>query len=179
MVDDASTLGEHELVAAALDGDRRARDELARRTVTRAYRVALRLLDSPEDARDAVQEAYLKAFRHLTSLRGERFEPWFTKILVNVCLDERRRRRRAVLLPLEPHTPVDRDTDFALRSLVRRALALLPQRYRAVLVLRDVEAYSTRETAKLLGVEEGAVRVLLLRARRRLAEVLRELDRSE
>ncbi|NOZ56791.1 MAG: sigma-70 family RNA polymerase sigma factor [Calditrichaeota bacterium] len=179
MADDASTVDEHELIAAALKGDDRAREELARRARARAYRVAFRLLGSSEDARDAVQEAFLKAFRHLKSLRGERFEPWFTKIVVNVCLDERRRRRRAILLPLETDGPASRDADFALRNLVRRALALLPDRYRAVLVLRDVEGYSTRETAELLGLEEGTTRVLLLRARRRLADTLRELDGSE
>ena len=159
-------------------GDRDAFGELVRRHEDKAFRVAYRFLNSVEDARDAVQEAFLRAYRSLRSLRGDRFEPWFMKILVNLCTDERRRRSRVVLTGLVGDERAQEATDYDLRSLIRSALARLPARYRQVLILRDVEGYSTRETSEILGLTEVTARVLLLRARRRLAEEMEKLERS-
>lgn len=176
--DASTTVGEDELVRAARGGDNDARAELVRRYQPPAYGLAVRLLGSREEARDAVQEAFLRAFRQMHSLQGA-FGPWFFRILVNLCYDTRRRRRRARVVPLNGEERADDEPDFALRELVRLALARLPERYQTVLLLRDVQGFSTAETAEALGTTEGTARVLLLRARRRLAQILEELERSE
>ncbi len=178
MDESLESLPEEELVRLSVAGDRDARELLVRRYERSAFRVAYHLLGSNDDARDAVQESFYRALKRLSSLRG-RFGPWFFRILTNVCTDERRRRRRAAILPLTGTERAEPNPDFDLRSLVREALRLLPERYRTVIVLRDIEGFSSRETAEMLGINEGAARVLLLRARRRLADLIGQLEEGQ
>lgn len=169
---------EDELVRRGAMGDRKAQELLVRRYEEVALRFAHRMLGSSDEARDAVQEAFYRALSHLPDLHG-RFGPWFFRILSNVCTDQYRKRRRTALLPLNGSERANPDPDHTLRALVRQALQLLPERYRTVIALRDLEGFSTQETADLLGIREGAVRVLLFRARQRLATVIRELEEDQ
>ncbi len=143
-------------------------ESLMLRTESRILTLAWRILGDRELAKDAAQETYLRIFRSLEAYRlGERFEAWMVRITVNVCYDLARKRGP---LPLPPEVlegfgtdPSSHEAEEALllrqrRDLVRRALAGLPEAERAALVLRDLEGFSTEETARILGVRPVTIR---------------------
>jgi RNA polymerase sigma-70 factor (ECF subfamily) len=172
-----------QLVAAARDGDRDAFDQLVAATYVDAYGLALRLTGNEEDARDVVQEAYLRAYRGLARFRGEaRFSTWLYRIVANCAsthLGRRRRHRHEVLdddllvVDDRPATsPEGRAETGALRERLTAALEALPPRLRAVVVLRDVYDLPHAAIAEELGITEAAAKVRLHRARRKLREDL-------
>ncbi len=150
-----------------------------RLTHRRVYGLAFRLVGDRFEAEDVAQEAYLRMFRGLAGFREEaRFETWMHRIVTNAAINQLRRRGRFGEL-LEDETrdvPIpDRSEELAVtRDELERALAVLPSGQRAVLVLKDVYGLSCREIGEELGIEEGAVKVRLHRARKRLKEVLSE-----
>lgn len=173
------------LVSAAREGDRAAFDELVRRTYGDVYTLAVRLTGNDDDASDVVQEAYVRAYRALRRFRGDSsFSTWMYRIATNCAftLRTRRNRHRTEELPadLVAHDPVVDPTLAAeassLRAAVDRALLELPQRLRAVVVLRDVYDLSHREIAERLGISESATKVRLHRARRTLRRLLPTVD---
>lgn len=174
----------------ACDDD--AFDELVRRHGGALLRVARRMLDSDADAQDAVQEAFLSAFRGLEGFDGQcRLATWLHRILLNVCLMRLRSRRRrpeqsiGALLPEfldDGHQRVDSRPWRALpvaelecaelRRLVREKIDQLPTPYREVLLLRDIEELDTEQTAALLRTTTGALKTRLHRARQALRALL-------
>jgi RNA polymerase sigma-70 factor (ECF subfamily) len=158
----------------------------------RMLAVARRMLRSEEDARDAVQDAFLSAFRALESFQGDaRLSTWLHRIVVNACLMKLRTRRRKPeesiedLLPgfledghqASPATPWRDDVDALVdrertRELVRTCIDRLPETHRTILLLRDVEDRDTDETAALLGLSPSAVKTRLHRARQALRTLL-------
>lgn len=171
------------LVAAARDGDAAAFDELVRRTYVDTYTLAVRLVGDEEDARDVVQEAYLRAFRGLQRFRGDaRFTTWMYRITANcssTLLGRRRRSRHEELtddLPAaDEHTGADpeaRADQAALRDRLQDALRGLPPKLRAVVVLRDIYDLPHEAIADELGISESAAKVRLHRARRKLRDQL-------
>lgn len=168
------------LVAAARSGDRSAYDELVRRTWDDTYSLAHRLTGDPEDALEVCQEAYLRAHRGLRRFRGDaRFTTWLYRITANCAsthLVRRRRHRHEDLDTVDPvdgtpaHDPVGRAESAQLRDRVRSAIAALPPRLRAVVVLRDIYDLSHEAIAAELGISESAAKVRLHRARRRLRD---------
>jgi len=176
-------LDQAELVAEAKDGDREAFDELVRQTYGDAYTLAYRLMRNEEDARDVVQEAYLRAYRGLGRFRADaRFSTWMYRIVANCASTalSRRSRSRHDDLPDDAAVADDRpeaDPEMMaeatfLRDRVDEALARLPARLRAVVVLRDVYDLPHEAIAAELGISEAAAKVRLHRARRRLREQL-------
>jgi RNA polymerase sigma-70 factor, ECF subfamily len=171
------------LVTAARAGDRPAFDELVRATYADTYTLAYRLTGDEEDARDVVQEAYLRAYRGLRRFRGDaQFSTWMYRITANCAsthLGRRRRHRHEVLSDDEPVVeesayldPQARADASALRERLTAALADLPPRLRAVVVLRDVYDLPHEAIAAELGITESAAKVRLHRARRKLRESL-------
>jgi RNA polymerase sigma-70 factor, ECF subfamily len=170
------------LVSAARSGDRAAFDELVRATSAETYTLALRLVGDEEDARDVVQETYLRAYRGLGRFRGEaQFSTWLYRITANCAathLGRRRRHRHDELadhdaVDLDPaHDPEERADAAALRDRLTGALAELPPRLRAVVVLRDIYDLPHDAIAAELGISTSAAKVRLHRARRRLREQL-------
>jgi len=169
------------LALRARSGDDSAFDELMRATEERVLTVAWRLLGTREEARDAAQESFLRAYRHLRGFRPDReFEAWLYRIVVNVCRDHFRRRRFRPTVPMEtigeagsgePSTAAtseERLLEEERRSLVLRALDALPVRERAALVLRDLEGKTSEEAAAILGTTAGTVRSQLASARAKL-----------
>ncbi|HXF35873.1 MAG TPA: sigma-70 family RNA polymerase sigma factor [Actinomycetota bacterium] len=162
-----------ELLTACRRGDPRALEELVRRTHRRVYALAHRLVGDPHEAEDVTQEAYLRMFRGLAGFREEaRFETWMHRIVTNTAFNQLRRRGRfgevlqdEVLDVPGPDTAAPVATE---REELERALARLPVGQRTVLVLKDVYGLSCREIGEELGIEEGAVKVRLHRARKRL-----------
>jgi RNA polymerase sigma-70 factor (ECF subfamily) len=172
-----------ELVRAAKAGDRSAFDELVRATHADAYTLAHRLTGNEEDARDVVQEAYLRAYKGLKRFRGDaQFTTWLYRITANCAstqLGKRAKHRHEELLddaPLVDERPeVDPElrADAALeRERVTAALEELPASLRAVVVLRDIYDLPHEAIAGELGISEAAAKVRLHRARRKLRERL-------
>jgi len=171
-----------DLLAAHVAGDPRAFTEFVHRHRDRMWAVAVRTLNDPDEAADAVQDAFLSAFRSAGSFRGQsQVSTWLHRIVVNACLDRIRRRQARATLPLpeagpeEPAMPGDAMADRDTRLAVDDALRSLPDPQRTAIVLTDVEGYSVAETARLLGVAEGTVKSRCARGRARLAVLLGHL----
>jgi RNA polymerase sigma-70 factor (ECF subfamily) len=146
------------------------------------WAVALRTLRDPEEAADALQEAFISAFRAAGSFRAEsQVTTWLHRIVVNACLDRVRRRQARPTVPLpetgpgEPVTPGDAMSERETSLVVTNALAELSEEQRVPILLVDVEGYSVAETAKLLGIAEGTVKSRCARGRAKLAKVLGHL----
>ena len=172
-----------ELVNAARGGDHPAFEELVRVTYADTYTLAYRLTGDEEDARDVVQESYLRAFRGLKRFRGDaQFTTWLYRITANCAsthLGRRSRHRHDELLEDAPladpdpsHDPQLRTEGDATRNRLNDALRELPPRLRAVVVLRDVYDLPHEAIAAELGISESAAKVRLHRARKKLRENL-------
>ena len=175
--------GQEQLVAAAQAGDRDAFDELVRATYADTYTLAYRLTGDEEDARDVVQEAYLRAYRGLKRFRGDaRFSTWMYRITANCAstlLAKRTRHRHEELTDdaaiadgrpeIDPESMAEAEL---LRDRVSDALHDLPPGLRAVVVLRDIYDLPHEAIAAELGISEAAAKVRLHRARKKLRERL-------
>jgi RNA polymerase sigma-70 factor (ECF subfamily) len=171
------------VVDAARGGDRAALDELVRLTYTGTYTLAYRLTGNEDDARDVVQEAYLRAYRGLRRFRGDaQFTTWLYRITANCSANLLAKRARTSTETLADDAPVvdarvDHDPELRMagedeRARVAGALAVLPWRLRQVIVLRDIYDLPHGSIATELGISEAAAKVRLHRARRRLRELL-------
>ncbi len=175
-----------ELLSAHVDGDPDAFAILVRRHQDRLWAVALRVMRNPEDAADALQDAYIAAFRRAGSFRGEAaVTTWLHRVVVNACLDRLRslKVRAADALPEDldrsPGLGVDPPADpveaAEQRDLVMAALGRLNPDQRAALVLVDMQGYSMEEAATMLGCAPGTVKSRCARGRAKLAPLLAHL----
>lgn len=172
------------LVGRARAGDVEAYEALIRRHRDRIYRIALRMLADRSDAEDVAQEVVIQLWTGLTAFAGtSAFTTWLYRVVVNRCLDLRRRRGSAasesVPGPEEPGHPTEVAVDHRVADRLRlqattRAVAALPEEQRIVFVLHQLEGLSYREVATVLRTTEPAVRGRLARARGALARALRE-----
>ena len=171
------------LVAAAKDGDREAFEELVRITYADAYTLAYRLTGDEEDARDVVQDAYLRAFKGLKRFRGDaQFSTWLYRIVANCAATDLAKRSKARHEDLSDEGPfADERAEIdpesmaeaeLLRDRVSDALHDLAPGLRAVIVLRDVYDLPHEAIAAELGISEAAAKVRLHRARKKLRERL-------
>ena len=187
-----SAPAEPKLLERLIAGDEQAYEELVRTYGGRMLAVARRFLPVEEDARDAVQDAFISAFRSIHRFEGNaQLSTWLHRIVVNASLMKLRTRRRKPeqsiedLLPgyLEdghferPASPwrtedLDPAEQRELRELVLRSIHSLPEGHRNVLLLRDIENLDTEEAAELLQISPGAVKTRLHRARQALRELL-------
>jgi RNA polymerase sigma-70 factor (ECF subfamily) len=186
-VDDETTL-----IAQLRAGDETAFEHVVRQYGGRLLAVARRIVGTEEDARDVVQDAFMNAFRSLDKFQGNaKLSTWLHRIVVNAALMRLRTRKRKpeqsieTMLPsfLEDghheerfkswDEPVDKVMERAeTRELVRAKIDELPDGYRTVLVLRDIEGLDTEETAKMLGLSVNATKIRLHRARQALRTLL-------
>ena len=176
-VTESETESDAALVARAQRGDRAAFAELLRHHQAVAFRVCYRILGDREDAADATQEAFLRAYRRLDTFLGQSsFKTWFMRLTVNVALNERERRKTHI--PLDEAPPlVSIAHDAALSRIeatahLYQALQALPPNHRAAVVLRDLEEFTYAETATALGVPEGTAKGWAHRGRERLKDLL-------
>ena len=171
------------LVARAQGGDEKAFEELVTATHAETYTLARRLTGSDDDARDVVQEAYLRAYRSIGRFRGEaRFTTWMYRITANCAstyVGKRRKHRHdelvedLVVVDTRPDLdPVAQADASDLRTRLVAALDELPPKLRAVVVLRDVYDLPHEAIAAELGISESAAKVRLHRARRKLKDHL-------
>jgi RNA polymerase sigma-70 factor (ECF subfamily) len=190
---------EPRLVERILAGDASACEALVRQHGGRMLRVARRLLGSEEDGADAVQDAFLSAFRSLASFTGQSsLGTWLHRIVVNASLMKLRARARHRDVPLDDLLPSFDETGHhshpvrgwpehapallarqELRLHVRACIDRLPESHRTVLLLRDIEDLDTEETAEQLGITAGAVKTRLHRARQALRTLLEPIVLGE
>jgi len=183
-------ISDEQLVMRAKRGDMDAFGELVERYEQKIFNLAYRMMGDPEDGADMAQEAFLRAFKALRGFRGDAsFSTWLYRVASNVCLDELRRRGRRGEVSLDNPVATEqgqlrrevRDTAAGPAELVERreaeaavhrAIGLLPDDYRAVVLLRDIEGLSYSDLAQVLGWPMGTVKSRLNRARARLREML-------
>lgn len=183
---------EHELVRRCQEGDLQAFRRLVERYESRIYTLACSIIGDREAARDAAQEAFVRAYQALPGFRGQSgFYTWLYRITVNTCLNaahkERRRLDRTSLDALleageiSPEalfgdTPGETDLERSeLQEGIQAVLNNLSPHHRAVVVLKDIEGLSQEEIAEALGCSVGTVKSRLSRARARLKELLRPI----
>ena len=186
------SVDESELLARLRAGDDSAYEDLVRTYSPRLLAVARRIVGNDEEARDVIQDAFLNAFRSLENFHGDaRVSTWLHRIVVNSALMKLRTRKRKPEESIEPLLPAfladghyaekfsswGEQADDALartetQALVRKRIDELPESFRTVLVLRDIEGLDTEETARVLETTPNAVKIRLHRARAALRTLL-------
>jgi RNA polymerase sigma-70 factor (ECF subfamily) len=171
---------DEELVRSFVDGDRDAFGTLVERHERRVYNLAYRMLGNAEEARDTAQDVFLTCLRKLSGFRGaSTFTTWVHRVTVNACYDVLRRRGREQpvadeegAVPEPPETSPDPADEAAFSVDVQRALLRVPEEFRAVLVMHDVQGVPYEEIAEALGAPVGTVKSRLHRGRVALARLL-------
>ncbi|HOS42642.1 MAG TPA: sigma-70 family RNA polymerase sigma factor [Armatimonadota bacterium] len=181
---------EDALIRRAAQGDAAAFDCLVEQYTPRVYALAYRMVGNSEDAQDIAQEAFVRVYHALPRYKGEAaFSTWLYRIVTNVCYDDlkRRRRRPATFTDLEHEegdaraetlaggeSPEDAALRLERRRAVQAAITTLPEHFRAVLVLYDLQGFSYQEIADILKQRVGTVKSRLNRARNLLREKLED-----
>src|SRR5437879_5664699 len=181
-----NALSDEEVVARVLDGDLPSFEILMRRHNQRLYRIGRAILRNDAEAEDVMQDAYVRAYEHLSQFAGRaKFSTWLSRIAVNEALARRRRLRaheelepsnmtdengyefelKMEHIPTSTPNPEQQAAISEMKGLLEAAIEDLPDDYRSVLVLRDVEEMDTNETATALDISEENVKVRLHRAR--------------
>jgi RNA polymerase sigma-70 factor, ECF subfamily len=187
---DGDRLADAALLRAHIDGDPDAFAELVARHQDRMWAIALRIMRNKEDAADALQDAYISAFRRAGSYRGDaQVTSWLHRVVVNACLARLRAMRVRETEPFPENLDRWRRLGNTMiqdpveikeqRSLVAAALDTLNADQRAALVLVDMEGYSVEEAAQILGCAPGTVKSRCARGRARLLPLLSHLNQVE
>ncbi len=169
---------EPELIERVLAGDAAAERELYDAHVDRVYRLAYRMTGEDDLAQDCTQETFLRAFERLEEFRGDAaLGTWLHTVATSVILNALRRRKRRWTREVDMHKagPLGRREprgDVGLRQRLKAAIDALPDKYRMVFVMHEVEGYTHREIGSALGIEVGTSKAQLSRARARLREAL-------
>lgn len=187
---------EHLLVTAAKGGDQTAFEELVNRYEKKIFRLTMNITRNNEDAEDAMQDAFMKAYSHLSTFEeGSRFYTWLVRIAANEALMRLRKRRPNQFSLDEPiegdeevipreiedwgPSPEQRYAQSEMREILNNVIDQLSPDFRVVFVLRDIEGLSTEETASTVGISVAAVKSRLLRARLRLRQKLDRYFRKD
>lgn len=192
-----SALSDEMLVKKAQDGDRTSLSELVNRYERKTYNLAYRLMGNHADASDAAQEALVRVCMRLQNFRGDSaFSTWLFRVVTNTCLDELRRRgriRHASLddaMPVEEgvvsrqasdesESPVEYAERHEVQAAVQRAINRLPDEYRVVVILRDLQGLSYHEIAAMLGTTLGTIKSRLHRARQALRVIITSTEAAK
>lgn len=186
-------MDESQLIRDAQRGDLEAFNRLVIAHQSRVFNVALRIMGDEDSASDAAQETFISAYRNLRRYRGGSFQGWLLRIATNACYDELRRRKRRPTTSIDDLT-VEPDGDLAeaglnlasrhdgpetaaehaeLSRAIEDCLSHLPDEFRVVAVLADVQGFEYAEVAQMVGKPLGTVKSRLARARARLRDCLR------
>ena len=182
-----------ELIQAINSGQFDLFHDLVKRYEQKLYNFSLRMCRDPSDAEDMVQETFLNVFRYLKDFRYEtKFKNWLYRIAASTCIKKRRKSKFAperelsleefipkdeseaqAQVPNWASMPLDQLLNEELADMINQAILSLPEKYRLVILLRDLEGFSTAETAQILGLSAANVKVRLHRARLFLREKLK------
>lgn len=190
---------DYELIWAINSGRSDLFYQLVNRYQKKLYNFGLRMCDNPSDAEDMVQDAFLNAFRYLGGFRYEtKFKNWLYRVATSACLKKKRKSKHAPdrelslddFLPSDESEIVSKMPSWASQPLesvlneelaveIKNAILELPEKYRLVLVLRDIEEFSTAETAEILNLTPSNIKVRLHRARLFLRDKLKNYYTDE
>ena len=182
---------ERAVILQVQQGDANAFEALVTAYQKQVYSLALRTVGNSEDAADLSQEAFLRAYRSIGSFRGDsKFSVWLYRLTTNICIDFLRSKGRkpTVSLTMENDDEEVQELDVAddrfdpeenfqraeLQRAVQRGLNTLPEEFRTILILRELEGMSYAEIGEILHLEEGTVKSRLFRARSRLCDFLKQ-----
>jgi RNA polymerase sigma-70 factor (ECF subfamily) len=189
IVEGLKSLPDEELVKRVLAGDTALYEVIMRRHNQLLYRVVRSILPNDEESEDVMQDAYVRAYEHLNQFAGRaQFRTWLTRIAVHEALARIRRIRRFSspaggenhdgddmdFFAAPARSPEQQVQNAELRELLEQAIGQLPESYRCVFMLRDVEEISIEEVAGTLDLSEGTVKVRLHRARRALRRIVQK-----
>jgi RNA polymerase sigma factor (sigma-70 family) len=179
LIQQTSPLADIELIDRILAGEKNLFEAIIRRYNQRLYRVGMAILGDDTETEDAMQNSYIKAYEHLAAFeRRSAFGTWLTRIMVNECLAQKNKNRHTYQnVPQTENvtnmaTPDHLLANKELSSLLEDAIGQLPEKYRLVFMLREIEEMSVRETGEALHIEESNVKVRLNRARTMLQKNL-------
>jgi len=185
-------MNEPALIQDAQRGDLDAFNTLILHYQDTVFNAALRILGDEDQAADAAQEAFISAFRAISSFRGGSFKAWLLRTVTNACYDELRRQKRRPTTPLEPETDDGEEMDSPrwladpsltpsqqteadeLEHAIQHCLNNLPTEFRAVVVMADIEGLDYTEVAAAVRAPLGTIKSRLARARLRLRECLQD-----
>lgn len=187
-------MDENALIQQAKNGDLDAFNRLVLAYQEQAYNLALRLLGDDPSAQDATQVTFINAYQAIKSFRGGSFRAWILRILTNACYDELRRQKRKPTEDLNPvdavsgdeledpawlsdesQSPEEHITQQELEKAIQRCLGGLPEEFRAVIVLVDVQGMDYREASEVVKKPLGTIRSRLARARQRVQDCLQNV----
>ncbi len=187
-------MDESALIQSAQRGDLDSFNTLILHYQDAVFHTALRILGDEDPAEDAAQEAFISAFRSISSFRGGSFKAWLMRTVTNACYDELRRQKRRPTTPLEPETndgeeidspkwladpnmtPAEQSEADELEHAIQHCLNALPTDFRTVVVLADIQGMDYSEVAAAARVPLGTIKSRLARARLRLRECLRSFE---
>ena len=187
-------MDETALIHSAQNGDLDSFNTLILHYQDSVFHTALRILGDEDLAQDAAQEAFISAFRSISTFRGGSFKAWLMRTVTNACYDELRRQKRRPTTPLEPETsdgeemdspkwladpnltPAERSEADELEHAVQHCLDALPVEFRTVVVMADIQGMDYSEVATASKVPLGTIKSRLARARLRLRECLRGFE---
>ncbi|PTQ99660.1 RNA polymerase RpoE-like sigma-24 subunit [Mucilaginibacter yixingensis] len=176
-------LSDEAIVGRILQGEAHLFENLMRKYNERLYRISLSIVEDDQEAEDVMQIAYINAFRQLENFRQQcAFGTWLTRILINESLLHKKRNQRTEQLRMETtfaeannETPLSGLLNKELKLILERAVAALPEKYRLVFVMREVQGMSTNETMEALNLGESNVKIRLNRAKEMLRAELQQL----
>jgi RNA polymerase sigma factor (sigma-70 family) len=173
-------LTDEEIIARIIDGEHHLYERLMRKYNTRLYRIAMSVINDDMEAEDIMQTAYINAFLNLSSFKNtSTFSTWLTRILINESLLHKKRKIKALKVQAEQtvkdshnETPLKAIMNKELKLILEKAVSSLPEKYRMVFVMREVQELSTSETMEVLNLGESNVKIRLTRAKEMLRNEL-------
>ncbi|WPU91243.1 sigma-70 family RNA polymerase sigma factor [Mucilaginibacter sabulilitoris] len=171
-----SALSDEEIVARIVNGEQHLYENLMRKFNLRLYRISMAIVNDDKEAEDIMQIAYLNAYRQLSNFKHQSsFSTWLTRILINESLLHKKRKLRLQKALMENNyndyhrqTPLDDLMNKELKNALQKAVSTLPEKYRMVFVMREVQGMSTTETMEVLNLGESNVKIRLTRAKEML-----------
>ncbi|MCC8424262.1 RNA polymerase sigma factor [Mucilaginibacter sp. UR6-11] len=180
------SLSDEDIVERIINGQSYLYETIMRRLNARMFRISMSFIGDDMEAEDIMQNTYIYAYRSLGSFnKRAKFNTWITRILINECILRKKKlqHRQKVINAkrtndIVTHTPLNDVMNKELKQLLENAIAALPDKYRMVFVMREMEDMSTQETMEVLGIEESNVKIRLMRAKMLLRDQLKDYYRS-
>jgi RNA polymerase sigma factor (sigma-70 family) len=181
------TLPDSVLVTRILSGEKHLYEIIVKKYNKRLYRVSMAILHDDDEAEDMMQIAYIKAYENLHRFEGRsNFSTWLTRIAINESLMRLRKRNKNVQfdnaiseLQIDNRHPMSAVINTELKTILEKAIAALPEKYRIVFMLREIEGMNVEETTECLAISEANVKVRLNRAKEMLRESLTDYVQAE
>jgi RNA polymerase sigma factor (sigma-70 family) len=179
-------LSDEDIVERVVAGDVYLYEVLIRRLNARMFRISMSFIGDDMEAEDILQNVYINAYRNLAKFSSKaKFSTWITRILINECILRKKKlmRQRQILsgkenMERDMQTPLNSLINKELKGLLESAITALPEKYRIVFVMREIEEMSTQETMDILDIEESNVKIRLMRAKTILRSQLSDYYKS-